>query len=133
MVCKAERHAAEAIAGSVEQVHEHVRCAAAVGVDETGWREDKHRAWLWAAVTPEATAFRIDRSRGGRALHALLGEPIVPVVISDRFPTYARAPNRQVCWAHLRRDFQSMIDRAAGGEGVGTRLLKLSELVFNWV
>jgi transposase len=132
MVCKTERHAAEAVAAPVEEVYSHVRSAPAAGVDETGWREDKRRAWLWAAVTAEATAFRVARSRGADALHALVGEPIAPVIISDRFPTYARAPNRQICWAHLRRDFCSMIDRKAGGQGVGERLLRLSGLVFAW-
>jgi transposase len=132
MVCKTERAAAEAVAAPVEEVYEHVRSSPAAGVDETGWREGKRRAWLWAAVTAEATAFRIHRSRGADALHAMVGEPIAPVVISDRFPTYARAPNRQVCWAHLRRDMQAMIDRAGGGEAVGAKLLHLSGLVFAW-
>lgn len=132
MVCKTERAAAEALAAPVDEVYEHVRSAPAAGVDETGWREGNRRAWLWAAVTAEATAFRVDRSRGADALHALIGDPIAPVIISDRFPTYARAPNRQICWAHLRRDMQSMIDRAAGGEAVGERLLRLSGLVFAW-
>ena len=85
-----------------------------------------------AAVGPDATAFRIDRSRGADALHALVGEPIGPVIVSDRFPTYARAPNRQVCWAHLRRDMTAMIDRAAGGEAVGAKLLHFSGMVFAW-
>jgi transposase len=132
VVCKTERAAAEAIAAPVEAVAEHVRAAAAAGVDETGWREDGRRAWLWAAVTEGATAFRVARSRGADALHALVGNPVGPVVICDRFPTYARAPNRQTCWAHLRRDFQAMIDRAAGGESVGAKLLHFSGSVFDW-
>jgi transposase len=132
MVCKTERAGAEALAAPVEAVYEHVRRAPAAGVDETGWREGRQRAWLWAAVTGEATAFRIARSRGADALHALVGDPVGPVLTCDRFPTYARAPNRQVCWAHLRRDFCSMADRAAGGQGVGERLLRLSDLVFAW-
>jgi len=41
MVCKTERHAADAVAGPVDEAYEHVRTAAAAGVDETGWREDK--------------------------------------------------------------------------------------------
>jgi transposase len=132
MVCKLERQAAEAVAGPADEAYEHIRSARAAGVDETGWREGRRRAWLWAAVAPEATAFRIARSRGGDALHAMVGEPVGPVVICDRFPTYARAPNRQTRWAHLRGDFQAMIDRAAGGESVGVRLLRLSDLVFVW-
>jgi transposase len=132
MVCKAERAAAEALAAPVEAVAEHVRAAAAAGVDETGWREGGRRAWLWAAVTEGATAFRIARSRGADALYEMVGEPVGPVVVCDRFPTYARAPDRQTCWAHLRRDFQAMIDRAAGGEAVGAKLLHFSGSVFDW-
>jgi transposase len=125
-----ERQAAEALAGPVEAVYEHVRSAGSVGVDETGWREDKKRAWLWAAVTGEATAFRIARSRGADALHAMVGDPVAPVIISDRFPTYARAPARQVCWAHLRRDMQAMIDRDGDGAEVGRQLLWQSNKLF---
>jgi transposase len=129
MIVKAEGKAAAATAAPVEEVREAIRAAPALCVDETGWRECRRRAWLWTAVGPEATAFRIDRSRGA---DARVGEPIAPVIISDRFPTYARAPNRQVCWAHLRRDLQSMIDRAAGGEAVGAKLLNFSGSIFAW-
>ena len=132
MISKAERLAARALAATDEAIAGSVRSAPAASVDETGWREGRGRAWLWTAVGPGATLFRIAGSRGADALHALVGDPIGPVIISDRFPTYARAPARQVCWAHLRRDFQAMIDRAAGGESVGARLLHFSGMVFAW-
>lgn len=102
-VCKAERAAAEALAAPVDAVFEHVRSAVSAGIDETGWREGRSRAWLWVAVTPQATAFRVARSRGADAPHAIAGEPVGPVVIRDRFPTHARAPDRQTCWAHTIR------------------------------
>lgn len=132
MVAKAERHAAAALATPVEGLVEAIRSAPALSVDETGWRQGRERAWLWTAVAADATVFRIDRSRGADALHALVGDPIGPVIISDRFPTYGCAPARQLCWAHLRRDMQAMIDRAAGGEAVGTKLLHFSGKVFDW-
>lgn len=132
MIAKAERMAAAATTAPVAEVRDAIREAKALCVDETGWRQGHRRAWLWTAVGPDATAFRIDRSRGADALHALVGEPIAPVIVSDRFPTYARAPDRQVCWAHLRRDLQAMIDRAAGGEAVGAKLLHFSGMIFAW-
>jgi transposase len=130
MIAEAERQAAAATAAPVEEVREAIRAAPALGVDETGWREGQERAWLWTAVGPDATAFRIDRSRGADAPHALVGEPIAPVIVSDRFPTYARAPNRQIGRAHLRRDVTAMIDRAGGGEEVVAKLLHFSGMVF---
>jgi len=87
---------------------------------------------LWVAVTPQATLFRIDPKRGADALHALVGRPITAVLTCDRFSTYARAPDRQTCWAHLRRDFQAMIDRRSGGAEVGAKLLGSSHFVFLW-
>ena len=132
MIAKAERQATSAAAGPVAEVLDSIRAAPALCVDETGWREGRRRAWLWTAVGPAATAFLIRRSRGADALHALVGDPIGPVIVSDRFPTYARAPARQVCWAHLRRDMAAMVDRAAGGEAVGAKLLHFAGMVFAW-
>ena len=132
MIAKAERQAAAATSEPVAELLGSIRDAPALCVDETGWREGRTRAWLWTAVGPAATAFLIRRSRGADALHALVGEPIGPVIVSDRFPTYARAPARQVCWSHLRRDMQAMIDRVAGGQVVGAKLLHFAGMVFAW-
>jgi hypothetical protein len=54
------------------------------------------------------------------------------VVSSDRFKSHdwLWAYWRQVCWGHLRRDFQAMIDRGGPGEGIGRRLLGLSDRLF---
>jgi transposase len=134
MVAKLQREAGEILADPMAEIVEVVRQADAVHVDETGWREEGKKAWLWVGVTAGATAFLIRRSRGHDALEDLLGENPRrdQVIISDRFPTYTRAPNRQLCWAHLRRDFQAMIDRSSGGESVGRRLLDQSRWAFTW-
>ena len=132
MVAKLRRQAGDLLADPMAEIVEAVRQAKAVHVDETGWREEGKKAWLWVGATAGATAFLIRRSRGHDALEDLLGEDPGrgQVIISDRFPTYARAPNRQLCRAHLRRDMQAMIDRASGGESVGRRLLEQSRWVF---
>ena len=130
MVSKAERRAEAATATPVAEVARAIATSPALHVDETGWRQARKRAWLWTAVGAGMTLFRIDRSRGAAALRRLVGEAIAPAIISDRFPTYKQALVRQICWAHLRRDFQAMIDRAAGGQDVGSKLLALSGRVF---
>jgi transposase len=134
MVAKLQRRAGQILAGPMTEIVEVVRQAEAVHVDETGWREAGKKAWLWVGVAAKATAFGVHRSRGHDALGALLGEGPGRdrVIISDRFPTYARAPNRQLCWAHPRRDMQVMVDRGSGGELVGQRLLDQSRWIFTW-
>src|SRR4051812_10419707 len=90
-------------------------------MDEMGWRQERQRAWLWTLVTAELTVFRIDRSRGGAVVDALLGEGFAGVVGSDRWSAYSRftAERRALCYAHLRRDFRAMVDQGGEAEPVG--------------
>lgn len=93
-------------------------------VDETGWKQGAQKAWLWTAVTELGTVFLIRRHRDRGAFDDLVG-PSPGVLTTDRFSVYAHLPGekRQVCWAHLRRDFQAMIDRRDEGATIGDELL----------
>jgi transposase len=90
-------------------------------MDGTGWREGQQRAWLWTVVTRALTVFQIDHSRGGAAIDALLGADFSGVVGSDRWSAYHRFPaeRRALCYAHLRRDFQALVDRGGAAAPVG--------------
>jgi transposase len=101
-------------------------------VDETGWTQGRSPAWLWAAVTAAVTAFVIRRHRNRAAFDDLVG-PSPPVLTTDRYSVYAHLPGdrRQVCWAHLRRDFQAMIDRRNAGSAIGEDLLLHADILFD--
>jgi transposase len=127
MVSKLERQSAVALEAPYNEL--------ATSVQESKWRENRHKAWLWATVTRFCTVFTIAQSRSGEVAMALLGSKDDQTVGSDRFSAYEwiKAFWRQVCWAHLRRDFQAMIDRGGNGEKTGRRLLWLSNRLFrNW-
>jgi transposase len=115
-VVRQEQVQSAALAPVVEGAQAVVQQAAVVNIDETGWRQAQQRAWLWTAVTATLTVFRIDRSRGGAVVDTLLRADYAGVVGSDRWSAYNRFPaeQRALCWAHLKRDFQSLVDR--GGE-----------------
>jgi transposase len=132
MISKLERITADVLEQPVAELAEAVKTAEAANIDETGWRESGGKAWLWVVVTSLGIVFRIARSRAGAVAAGLLGEEPKPIVISDRFPGYEwiKLQSRQVCWAHLRRDFQAMIDRDVGGEDVGRQLLWQSNKLF---
>jgi transposase len=100
-------------------------------VDETGWRQGKAKAWLWVAVTTLLSGFLIRPNRNRVAFHDLAG-PTPGVLTTDRFPVYTHLTGRrrQVCWAHLRRDFQAMIDRKNAGSGIGEDLLLHANILF---
>jgi hypothetical protein len=111
-----------------------VRAAAVQKVDETSWKLAGKLCWRWVAATGTVAAFLIHAQRGAEALAALLGEKVQGFVCSDRWGAYAPLSPfcRQVCWAHLRRDFQAMIDRANEGSAIGEELLLHAALLFAW-
>jgi transposase len=132
MISKLEKQSAAALAEPYHELARSVLEAEAVNIDETGWREDRRKAWLWVTVTAMATVFTIARNRSAAVARKLLGDKEDQVVSSDRFKSYdwLWAYWRQVCWSHLRRDFQAMIDRGGPGERIGRRLLRLSDRLF---
>ena len=132
-VCALERQTAQALTPVVAELHAYVQAQPA-NVDETGWRQGGRRCWLWVVATAAATVFHIAGSRAGRVLRDLLGPLRDSVVTSDRFAAYNWLPlrRRQVCWAHLLRDFQAMVDRGNAGSAVGRMLLGWAGCVFAW-
>ena len=123
-----------ALAPAHAEAVQAVRDAAVKNVDETGWKLAGGRCWLWAAATATVAAFVIHARRSAAGLKALLGEVIGGSVGSDRWSVYQQlAVDRwQVCWAHLRRDFQAMVDRDNAGSAIGEELLFLSAVLFSW-
>jgi transposase len=132
MISKLERQSAVVLEAPYNELAIAVHRAAATNIDETSWRQRLRKVWLWATVTPLFTVFTIAKSRSGDVARALLGSEDGQVVGSDRFSAYEwiMARWRQICWAHLRRDFQAMIDRGGEGATSGRRLLLLSNRLF---
>jgi transposase len=121
-----------ALAAPVAEALAYVQAQARVNVDETGWREANRRAWLWVAVTTWVTVFLVHASRGGRAAQALLGADFAGVAGTDRWSgyTWLGTARRQVCWAHLKRDFAAFVERGGGSAALGTALLAQVERLF---
>jgi transposase len=131
MVCKLQGRAAEALALPVGEVAEHVK-SQNNHIDETGWREGNKKAWLWVVVAPMVTFFRIARRRTAAVAQELLGEDYRNIAICDRFRSYLWIDKVQLCWAHLRRDFQAMKDRGGTSQSIGEELLQISDALFEW-
>jgi transposase len=102
---------------SLAEVHQeaglHVREAATKNLDETGWKKKGKKCWFWACATALVAFFVIHPSRGKEGFKALMGRVLKGIFSSDRWHTYAaRVPRaRQVCWSHLQRDFQKLVER----------------------
>jgi transposase len=132
MIARLERQGAAELAAPVEELRQYVRDAGSAHIDETSWWQGQDKAWLWGAVTRLVTVFTIATSRGAEVAKGMLGTAANKVVICDRFKSYTWVKRRQFCWAHLRRDFQAMIDRGGESAEVGERLMGHSDALFGW-
>jgi transposase len=136
-VSNLEQEVSEALAAPVEEAREFVRAQPVVNGDETGWFQGRKggragRAWLWVATSPLVTVFLIATSRGGVVARELLGSAFAGFFGSDRWSAYDWLPTtmRQLCWSHLRRDFQGFVDRGGEGARIGALLLKRTKHMF---
>src|SRR3954463_13302325 len=134
MVSKLERQSATVLEAPYNEVALAVHDAPAVGIDDTSWRENRRKAQLWVVVTALTTVFTIAAKRSAAVAKALLGSKPSPVVTSDRHSSFEWIDPawRQICWSHLERDFQAMIDRGGSGEATGRALLRLAKRMFRW-
>ena len=127
-VCAIEAEVGEALQPVVDEVLAAARRLPA-NVDETSMGKKR---WLWAMVTAVGTVFQIASGRTRGDLTRLVGTEYSRILTSDRHSLYSHLAggNHQYCWAHLRRDFQAMIDRHNPGSATGRELLKLSDELF---
>ena len=129
-----EQRTGEAVRGPVEEAREYVKMQSAVNMDETGWHEGNQRAWLWVAATTWVTVFLIRLSRGSKVAKEMLGETFQGILTSDRWSAYNWLHTwlRQLCWAHLLRNFQAFVDRGGESQRIGEAILTQAELMFQW-
>ncbi|HSD62093.1 MAG TPA: IS66 family transposase [Burkholderiales bacterium] len=118
---------AAALAAPVAELEQAVQQASSAHADETSWREAGQRCWLWVVVTAVATVFTLAPSRSSGVIQGLLGATFAGYRISDRWSAYTWVDpaRRQVCWAHLQRDFQKLVDYGGPGRVIGRDALRL--------
>jgi transposase len=101
--------ACQTVSAALEPAYQQVQQAlvrqSVANVDETSWQQAGQRHWLWVAVSPRASLFRLAAGRNAATLGTLLGR-FMGVVGSDRWRAYDVWPleRRQLCWAHLKRN-----------------------------
>lgn len=131
LVVKLQTQATTALAPAYAELERALPQATAVNLDETGTKQAGKKGWLWTAVTNTYTLFAVRLSRAGGVVRELLGTKFGGVITTDRFGAYNDCSRRQVCWAHLRRDFQALVDAGGAGRRIGERLQEVSRTLFH--
>jgi transposase len=131
-VANLEAEMSAALAGTHREALEAVARAAVKNVDETGWKERGKKRWLWVAATGTLAAFLISPWRNLKALVRLLGSEFAGILCSDRWRVYDEWPKmrRQVCWAHLKRNWEKLVERGGKAKAIGQACLEVHRRVF---
>jgi transposase len=122
---------ADALADPDADLLERVRGAKALNMDETGWRTAGQRRALWGAFSERHAVLRVRAGRHEHHAKELLADSGA-IVTSDRWWAYSHLPvkRRQVCWAHLRRDFKAHAEGLAAERAFGEAGLRICEELF---
>lgn len=120
-----------ALADPHEDLLHAVRSSPHLNMDETGWRLQGSQRALWGMFTDQHAYFHVAADRHEDHAKMLLADTRA-IVTSDRWWAYSHLPlaRRQICWAHLRRDFTAHAEGLAEEKRFGELGLHVCERLF---
>lgn len=106
--------ASEAVAEPCAELERQLPKQPVLNSDETGYRTNGEKRWLWAMVAPGFVFYKIALSRGAEVLVQLLGAAFAGILCSDRCPSYLKYHKgaAQFCWAHFKRNVLGVLEIA---------------------
>jgi len=109
---------------------EHVRCQDIGHADETGWpRGNQKKGWLWSFCCVTAAFFMVHANRSQKAARKLMGN-FKGKLVTDRYGAYNFYKLiRQICWAHLKRDFKAVSESKGEISKIGQELYGLAKKI----
>jgi transposase len=121
-----------ALAAPHTRLEQQIKSATVVNIDETGWKTAGGNRTLWGALTARTAVFRIAAGRHAFEARTLLGERFAGIVCSDRWRgyDYLDPSQRQLCWAHLLRDFTAHSEGMAEQKKFGDAGLRIARELF---
>jgi transposase len=127
-----EQAVSAALAAPVTEAEKYVQRQPIRNADETSWREKTKRRGLWISVSPLVTIFRLLKTRGAAGAKDLLGEIVWGIIGTDHYAGYhwIDPRQRQLCWAHLKREFVAWSERTGETVRIGLALLAVEKQLF---
>lgn len=95
-----------------EKLIETLKQSRFMHIDETGWKIDGEKSWLWKFSDKKICISHIDKSRGQRVVEDILGKEYDGVIISDFLSAYNKITSKakQRCLVHILRDLKKVIE-----------------------
>jgi transposase len=109
---KCWEEASQAVAAPCQELEQQLKDEPVLNVDETGWRTNGNKRFLWAFVAARYVVYTVAATRGSQVLTRLLGAVFQGILCSDRFSAYLKyhSGRAQFCWAHLKRNLLGIVE-----------------------
>jgi len=109
---KCWEEASQALAAPCRELEQQLKQEPVLNVDETGWRTNGDKRYLWAFVAARYVVYTVATTRGSQVLTDLLGAVFQGILCSDRFRAYLKyhSGKAQFCWAHLKRNILGIVE-----------------------
>lgn len=104
--------ASEAVSAPCRELEQKLSDEAVLNIDETGWRTNGEKRFLWAFVAAQFVVYTIAQTRGSALLIQMVGAVFEGILCSDRFSGYSKyhQGRAQLCWAHLKRNILGVLE-----------------------
>jgi transposase len=134
---KCWEEASQAVAAPCKALEEQLKDEPVLNIDETGWRTNGAKRFLWAFVAARYVVYTVAATRGSKVLIDLLGAVFNGILCSDRFSAYLKyhSGKAQFCWAHLKRNLLGIADitkSSAAGQFCRDALAEHAKLFRLW-
>jgi transposase len=98
--------ASEAVAEPCAELERRLPSEPVLNSDETGYRTNGEKRWLWAMVASGFVFYKVALTRGAEVLVQLLGAAFAGILCNDRYSGYLKyhEGRMQFCWAHFKRN-----------------------------
>ena len=109
---KCWEEASQAVAAPCQELERQLKEESVLNVDETGWRTNGAKRFLWAFVAARYVVYTVAATRSSQVLRDLLGKVFRGILCSDRFRAYLKyhSAKAQFCWAHLKRNLLGILE-----------------------
>ena len=108
----------DSLADAYEDVKSAIPQQSQLGSDETSFKNNGNKHWVWCISSPSLTLFHIAKSRSRAVLEELVGEEFQGYMNFDYFSANCSFAwnydiKAQYCWAHLIREIRFLMKHPA--------------------
>jgi transposase len=138
-LAKQIKKASKALGGVHKELVGRLKGEGHLHVDESGWKENGEKRWIWAFRAEKYAVFIIRGSRGEEVLEEALGKGYKGIISCDFYAAYRKFRRvcgvlLQFCWAHFIREVLFLL-KLEDAEAVryGRRVIKQIREMFKTI